>query len=430
MLFVLAGCDRAGDGKVASEPSASTVACPPGNGGIAVPAGFCADIVADNLGSARHLAVSPQGRIYVTLRNQQLDAGGLLMLVDVDRDGHTDRIEQISEEPGLGIAISGGHLYFGADRRVVRYPLDENGAAEKERMEVLIEGFPPQPRHGGKSLTVDGENNLFVNVGAPGNACQEEEGKPGSRGLDPCPQLAEQAAIWRFSASRSGQRFPSDGARFATGVRNAYAIDWHPQLNALFVVQHGRDALYEHWPEHFNASDGAELPAEELLRLEEGGTYGWPYCYFDPRRDQLLLAPEYGGDGSNAGRCVEYSAPVVALPAHFGPNDMVFYGVGNFPRRYHGGAFIAFHGSYNRGPFGQQGYEVGFIPLAGESLSGNWEVFAGDFAGRSSVARPEDAEYRPTGVAVGPEGSLYVADSVQGRIWRIYYLGQALRAGR
>ena len=114
--------------------------------------------------------------------------------------------------------------------------------------------------------------------------------------------LRERAAgIWRFNARLTGQK-PADGVRYATGLRNAVAIEWNRTANALFVVLHGRDQLNTLWPELFTAEDNAETVAEEMHRIQEGGDYGWPYAYFDVRRGMRMLAPEYGGDGRTPDR--------------------------------------------------------------------------------------------------------------------------------
>ncbi|HYH56664.1 MAG TPA: sorbosone dehydrogenase, partial [Anseongella sp.] len=84
-------------------------------------------------------------------------------------------------------------------------------------------------------------------------------------------------------------------------------------------------------------------------------------------------------------------------------------------------AFIAFHGSWNRAPLKQAGYIVAFVPFVGEQPSGDWEVFAEGFTGVDSLASPGDAEFRPMGLAEGPDGSLYISDSQKGRIWRVIY---------
>lgn len=92
------------------------------------------------------------------------------------------------------------------------------------------------------------------------------------------------------------------------------------------------------------------------------------------------------------------------------------------PERYRGGAFIAFHSSWNRAPLPQGGYKMVFQPFAGSEPAGAWEVFADGFAGER--VNPRDALHRPSGLAEGPDGSLFVSDDRSGRIWRILYVGE------
>jgi mono/diheme cytochrome c family protein len=140
-----------------------------------------------------------------------------------------------------------------------------------------------------------------------------------------------------------------------------------------------------------------------------------------------VLAPEYGGDGGNAvGPCATKKAPIATFPAHWAPLDLTFYRGKMFPARYRGGVFIAFHGSWNRAPFPQQGYNVVFVPFSGGNPSGQFEVFADGFAG--AVKSPAQALHRPAGIAVGPDGALYISDDVRGRIWRVIYTGQTTAA--
>ena len=177
----------------------------------------------------------------------------------------------------------------------------------------------------------------------------------------------------------------------------------------------------ENWSALYTAEQGANEPAEELVQLERGADFGWPYCYFDLSQQKLVLAPEYGGDGKAIGLCAGKRAPVAAFPAHWAPNDLAIYDGQQFPAPYRGGAFIAFHGSWNRAPSPQGGYNVVFQPLADGKPSGNYVVFADGFAGASK--EPGRAAHRPSGLAVGPDGALYVSDDQRGRIWRIVFSG-------
>ncbi len=267
-------------------------------------------------------------------------------------------------------------------------------------------------------ITPDG--SLYVDVGSATNACQPRNRQPKVPGASPCTELETRAGIWRFDAEKTDQVF-SPAQRFATGIRNAegFAVD---ASGRIFVTQHGRDQLHSNWPEFYKPEEEATQPAETMLLLQRGGDYGWPECYYDTARRKLVLAPEYGGDGGNkVGVCAGKIGPVAAFPAHWGPNGAVYYDGKQFPSRYRSGVFIAFHGSWNRAPYRQGGYNVVFQPLAGEKSSGGCEVFADGFAGE--VVTPEGAVHRPSGVAVGPDGALYVSDDIRGLIYRITYDG-------
>ena len=149
-------------------------------------------------------------------------------------------------------------------------------------------------------------------------------------------------------------------------------------------------------------------------------------CYYDHIQGKKLLGPEYGGDGSEVGRCSGTEDPILAFPGHWAPNDLIFYDGDQFPERYREGAFIAFHGSWNRAPLEQKGFNVIFAPFEYGRPVGDYEVFADSFAGAAPIEAPGDARHRPMGLAEGLDGSLYVSDSVKGRIWRIVYADQAI----
>jgi glucose/arabinose dehydrogenase len=288
-------------------------------------------------------------------------------------------------------------------------------------IETVIGGFIDQAQHAAKTFTFDTEGHIYVNIGAPSNACQGESRTAGAPGLDPCPQLDLQSGIWQFDADKLGQVHGQDGKRYNTGVRNAMALDWNHEDDTLYFATHGRDQLSGLWPEIYSHDDNTEMPAESFFRAEEGLDAGWPYTFFDPQSNQRFKAPEYGGKHKELAEAGKYKDPDIAFPAHWAPNDLVFYDHKTFPKHYHGGAFLAFQGSWNRAPNPQAGYNVVFIPFRDGRPTGEYQIFADGFEGDVPVMSPRDALYRPCGVAVGPDGALYISDIIRGRIWKVTY---------
>lgn len=411
------------------EPRRAT--CPGDNGGLKLPSGFCATVFADEVGVARHLFVAPNGDVYVALNNafsnttshivrRRPDHGrpGILALRDTNGDGRADVESRIEALVNTGIAIHQGWLYVSAQESILRYRFDPSRLGVTGKSDTVVTGFPEGGGHDSKSLTFNDAGDLFVGVGSYGNACRatRTESAP-----DPCPQLATRAGIWRYRVDRLNQHHPADGERWATGIRNAIGLAWSREYNGLYATSHGRDGLATLWPRLFSVDKSAETPSEELMRVERGADFGWPYCYHDRQLGAKVDAPEYGGDGKKVDRCRTATQPLLGLPAHWGPNALTLYTGTTFPARYRGGAFIAFHGSWNRQPRPEQGYNVVFVPFADGKPTGAFEIFAERFTGEME---PIVAEHRPSGLAVDRDGALLVSDDQRGRIWRITYAGR------
>lgn len=402
------------------------------NGGLSLPDGFAALVVVDSIGPGRHLTVKYNGDIYVKLRYSPHDQGGNVALRDTDGDGKADIIRYFGDyrDEGVlanGITINQDYLYFSSARKVYRQKLDSGLVPESKTELIVIDDHPHGTHwHITKPVSFDEQGHMFVPFGAPSNACMDVEGTPagipGLPGKDPCPELVDHGGIWRFRADQQNQT-QKDGELFATGIRSVVAMDWSPLDHHLYVVMHGRDDLHVLFPNLYSPWQSAMLPAEEFLKVTEGADFGWPYCYYDQLQAKKVLAPEYGGDGKTVGRCSNCNDPVMGFPGHWAPNDLLFYQGDQFPPRYKQGAFIAFHGSTIRGPYPQSGYFVAFIPFKNGSPTGDWEVFADGFAQVDTIVSVSDAVFRPMGLATGPDGSLYVSESNQGRIWRIMYKG-------
>lgn len=420
----------ADDTSEVSESEAKSATQVPAVTDLIIPGGFESLVVADSLGPSRHLAVNSNGDIYVKLKEPKEKIGlGNVALRDLDGDGRADSIVRFGTYENDGafateMRIHNGYLYFSSELTVYRQKLELGKLIPESPEERIILDPYPIRWHNAKVLAFDDKGGMYVTFSAPTNACEDarltqQNGGGIVRGEYPCSQLDILGGVWRFDATKTEQQL-SDGTRFATGIRSVVGMAWNPQTKSLFAVNHGRDYLYNHAPMFYKPWHDAVLPAEEFIEIKSDKNYGWPYTYYDPFKQMRMLAPEYGGDGKKpAGP--GYEDPVLALPAHWAPNDLLFYQGTQFPERYRNGAFVAFHGSMNRNPYPQAGYVVAFIPFKEGKPTGNWEVFADGFAQAEVIAAHTDAKFRPMGLAEGPDGSLYVVDSVVGRLWRITY---------
>jgi glucose/arabinose dehydrogenase len=387
--------------------------------GLVLPAGFVSKKVVTDLGQARHIVVAANGDVFVKL-DKLKNGKGIYRLHDSNGDGKPDQITGFGNYTGTGIAIKNGYLYASSNTEVFRYKLDEKtGKVDEGSVQKIITGLVDKGQHNSKSITLDNDGNIYVNVGMPANVCQVEDRVKGSPGRNPCPLLDSAGGIWQFKADQLNQSY-AQGTRYATGLRNVVGLCWNDEVNELYLMQHGRDMLFQFYPELFNQKEGAENPAEEMYRVKKGADCGFPYCYFDNGKKQKLLNPEYGGDRVKVGPCDSKEKSILQFPGHLGPNGLLFYTGTKFPEKYRNGAFIAFHGSWNRAPEPQAGYFVVFVPFKDGLPSGDWEVFANGFAGPNI----DRAKYRPCGLAQAPDGSLYVSEDNNGTVWNISYTGK------
>lgn len=388
------------------------------NAGLKLSDGFGAIMVANIGAKARHLSVTPQGDIYVKLAKPK-DGKGIITLHE-NSNGKAEVTGGFGNYGGTGMYIKDGYMYASSNTEIYRYKLDaQNKVIDQEHPERIIYGLKAGRQHETKSLVLDNDNNIYINIGSPLSACQVQDRGLHSPGIPGCPLLDSAGGIWQFKANKLNQTY-KDGVRYATGLRNVVGLDWNQQDNQLFVMQHGRDNLNSSWPELFNTHESAELPAECMYALKKGDNAGFPFMFYNQITHKKIVMPEYGGDGKKEADA-KYLEPAAAYPGHMAPNGLLFYTGKMFPERYRNGAFIAFHGSWNRAPEPQKGYCVVFQPFKDGKPAGDWEVFAEGFAGVAEVKSPSQAQHRPCGLAQGSDGSLYVTDDVKGNIYRIIY---------
>jgi len=376
--------------------------------GVNVPPGFTASIVIENLVGARHLVVNKQGGIYVKLSKLK-DGKGIVYLKEKG-DGTFVQQAAFGDYPGTGICIKNDYLYASSNDDVYRYKLDNSGeVVNPDAPEKIIVGLVNRNRDNSKSITVDNNGNIYVNVGSYLGSCLVDP--PSKKAPEPCPLLDSVGGIWQFKADKLNQQY-KDGVRYATGFKNVVGLDWNNKTNSLFIAEHGRDQLHDLFPEFYSAEQATLLPAETMYEVKKGADGGWPYLYYDHFQHKKVLSPEYGGDGKKTGSRTGLQ-PIVAFPAHLAPNGLQFYSGTRFPAKYRNGAFIAFHA---KSAELQKGYLVAFVPFT-NNKPGKWEVFADNFITGAD-------QHKPCGLAQAPDGTLFVSDDAKGTIYQIKYSGK------
>jgi glucose/arabinose dehydrogenase len=352
---------------------------------LRVPRGFAVSVFASGLGNPRMMAVADDGTVFVTRR----DSGDVLALADTNRDGRADRVKQaIAELRHVhGIAVRDYKLYLATDTAVFTVPLRGDTAGGDPWR--LVGGLPDGGQHGNRTIAFGPDGMLYISVGSSCNACQETN--------------EEHATLLRV---------PAEGGRrtvFARGLRNTVGWAWEPTTRTLWGLDHGTD-----WR-------GDDLPPEELNQIEEGGHYGWPYCYAARRPDTRFAQDP--PNTTKASFCESSKAPALTYQAHSAPVGAAFYGGTQFPEAYRGDLFVAMHGSWNRRV--PTGYKVVRVRFDDGKPAGFEDFLTGFLLeGRDSYFG------RPAGIAVARDGALLISDDASGVIYRVTYTGAPAAEGR
>jgi len=339
---------------------------------VKVPEGFSISTYATGLPNARMLEFTSAGDLLVSSPRE-----GKVFLVerDVDGDGLADGKRVLLEGLDLphGIEVVDGFLYVAEGGAVARVPFDAAQRKTTGPIERIVTGLPTGGNHWTRTVHVGPDGHLYVSVGSSCNVCIEEDPR--------------RAAILRFNRDGSG------GEIYASGLRNAVDFAWRPGTTELYATDNGRDLL------------GDDFPPCELDRVVAGGFYGWPFA-----NGARIPDPDLG-DG-HAAEIARSIPPVHGFAAHTAPLGIAFYEGDAFPERYRGAAFVAQHGSWNRREkIGYAVVAVFFAPDGGV----HEEPFVHGFE------LHDDVIGRPVGVAVGPDGALYVSDDYASSVYRIAY---------
>lgn len=373
---------------------------------LRVPSGFRVDVFARDLTNPRMMVVDATGAVWVTVPS----ASEVLRLADGNGDGDAaDPGEKVvaaskDDSPLLdgvhGITLHEGKMYLASIKAVFSATPGADG-----RLGDLtkLADLPDGGQHPRRTLAVGPDGALYVTVGSTCNACPEPN--------------SEHATFLRLELGGSASANPANPQHpvlaanpeamvsprvFASGLRNTLGFDWHPSTGALWGADHGSDGL------------GDDRPFDEINHVEGGKAYGWPYCWGEQQIDPAVDDPSPAM--SKETYCPTTEAPLGTFPAHSAPIAFLFYRGNSFPAAYHGDAFVALRGSWNRSV--PTGYKVVRVRFA-DGMPGAIEDFLSGFLIEGGAAHFG----RPAGLAVDATGALLVSEDTNGVIYRVTATG-------
>ena len=386
---------------------------------LTIPHGFTATVFASGLGKARHITVTPSGYIYIKLASAK-NGNTIVRLKDQNGDGVADEEMDFGSFKGTGIKVKSGWLYASSDEEIYRFKLDSDGVVSNpDQPEKIVTGLIARGEHEAKAFTLDNSGNIYVNIGAFSNSCQIEDRKTGSMGKKPCPILDSAAGIWQFKADRLNQTY-ADGVRYATGLRNVVGLDWNTTTNHFLLCNMAVISYTVFFLQCILINKMLNFLQNVCMNCIKDPMPGgriFTMIKYKAKKFWLLNMAETERKQQERTQSIQYMHSQVTWRRTI----FCFIRVISFPARYKNGAFIAFHGSWNRAPEPQAGFFVVFVPFTNGKPSGKWKIFANGFSGGPKNTASGGALHRPCGLAEGPDGALYVTDDVQGTIWRITY---------
>ncbi len=337
---------------------------------LQAPPGSEVSLYAEGVPNAREMAWGTHGTLFVGSRS----AGKVYAVIPDAGGTRAKAVRTLASNLQMpaGVAFRAGALYVSAVDRILRLDAIESHLDNPPKPVIAISGLPSETHHGWRYLAFGADGKLYVPIGAPCNVCD----RPGY------------AKLMRMAADGSGRE------DVALGIRNTVGFAWNPRTGHLWFTDNGRDLL------------GDDVPDDELNVITAAHQhFGFPYCHAGSIPD-----PQFGVGH----RCADYTPPAARLGAHVAALGITFYTGRQFPRTYHGNAFIAEHGSWNRS--GKVGYRVVRVEIDGDKVLRVTPFLTGFLDGQTTLGRP-------AAVTVAPDGALLVADDLQGAIYRVAWKG-------
>ena len=351
-----------------------------GTGAPKVPAGFAVSVFADNLQRPRQIRTAPNGDLFVT------DAGAGRILIYRNHGGVLSTTPEVFasdlKDPfGISFYPASGptqFVYISSPTSVSRIPFG-GGAAQ-----IVVANLSGGGGHSSRDVAISPDGQfLYVAVGSGSNVAEGMGGEPS--GWVANHALGE---AWGNEAGRAMVlRFTIDGKNrhvVATGIRNCVGLAFRPGSNDLYCAVNERDGL------------GDDLVPDYFTRVQDGGYYGWPWYYLGDHQDPRHRDRRTDLKG-------KATMPDVLFTSHSAPLGFTFY---------EGDALVALHGSWNRDR--RTGSKVVRVLMTDGKPTGEYEDFL-----TGLVIDDHTVAGRPVGVAIGPDGAIYISDDAAGKIWRV-----------
>ena len=342
----------------------------PADAKLSVPPGFQVEVFAEGFEQPRYMTLGPSNEILLSDSK-----AGIVYVLKPERKKLAEKLDR-----PYGLAFWKDYLYIAETTSVKRYKYDARAMSIGAGQEVVnMKDFGKG--HWTRMVLFDKEGKkMYVGIGSGSNV---DAGEPAPR-----------ATITRANPDGSGQEI------FAAGTRNPTSFRWYPGTETLWASIQERDLL------------GDDLVPDYFTSIKQGGFYGWPYAYIGPNEDPRRK-------GENPELVKKTIVPDLVLGAHVAVLDTLFYTGKQFPKKYQGGAFLAFHGSWNRSK--RVGQEIAYIPFKNGKPAGPIEHFLTGW-----MISPDQAEVwgRPVGLLQMPDGSLLVSDDGGNKVWHVSYKGK------
>lgn len=373
----------------------------PANAAPRLMPGFSIDTYIANLPGARILKTAPNGDIFVAQSGR-----GQITVLRPSAAGDKVQASQVfaarmNYPYGMAFFPPGDQpqwLYVGTEDKVLRFPYRSGDQAARGAPETVVDQLPVGGhRSRDVAVSLDGQV-LYVAIGSGSNVAADMAGKPASlaewekvHGLGGAwGSETDRGAVLAFSPTGADRRV------VATGLRNCTGLVVHPTSGQLFCATNERDLL------------GDNTPPDYVTRVQPQAFYGWPWYFIGAHEDGRP------GGGPRPDLKDKVTLPDVLIQPHSAPLGLAFNPGGMFPDAWKGDAFVALHGSWNRGS--RTGYKVVRLPMRGDALEGSYQDFVTGFA-----LNDDQVWGRPVGVTFARDGALLFSDDGNGVIYRVTY---------